>query len=295
MISPLAILAATDLSAPSRHAAIRAAALARQSGGTLDLVHVLEKKALAELRNLLGAESNSIEECIRQQAVEAMAQTSSINQKTYGINARSHLIEGSVTAAIIEQANLLGSNLLVVWAHGSGFMRHWPLGATAERLLRRTLHPILVVKQSPRDAYQNILVPVDFSPWSVACVQYALSLSPKAQLILLHAFEIPFEGKMKLAGVDDKTIQMHREKLHRDALARLHQVARQAGISHANWLPLALPGNPSQCILEQEEEHDSDLIVLGKHGKGMTEELLLGSVTKHVLSRAKSDVLVTSQ
>lgn len=34
------------------------------------------------------------------------------------------------------------------------------------------------------------------------------------------------------------------------------------------------------------------LFVLGKHGSGMTEELLLGSVTKHVLGQARADVLV---
>ena len=45
-------------------------------------------------------------------------------------------------------------------------------------------------------------------------------------------------------------------------------------------------------VLEQEEELGTDLIVLGKHGAGMTEELLLGSVTKHVLARSTADVLV---
>lgn len=41
------------------------------------------------------------------------------------------------------------------------------------------------------------------------------------------------------------------------------------------------------CILEQGEELGADLIALGKHGAGMAEELLLGSVTKHVLAQAR--------
>jgi len=44
--------------------------------------------------------------------------------------------------------------------------------------------------------------------------------------------------------------------------------------------------------MEQEEEQGADLIVIGKHVTGMTEELLLGSFTKHVLVRARADVLV---
>jgi hypothetical protein len=36
------------------------------------------------------------------------------------------------------------------------------------------------------------------------------------------------------------------------------------------------------------------LIVLGKHGTHLTEELLLGSVTRQVLDAAQGDVLVVS-
>jgi nucleotide-binding universal stress UspA family protein len=34
--------------------------------------------------------------------------------------------------------------------------------------------------------------------------------------------------------------------------------------------------------------------VVGKRGKGVVEELLLGSVTKHVLAESSGDVLVAS-
>jgi hypothetical protein len=45
-----AIVTATDLSAPSRHAAWRAAMLARASGAALTLVHSLRETALDGLR-----------------------------------------------------------------------------------------------------------------------------------------------------------------------------------------------------------------------------------------------------
>lgn len=45
-------------------------------------------------------------------------------------------------------------------------------------------------------------------------------------------------------------------------------------------------------IIEHEQTTDADLIVMGKHGQSMMEELLLGSVTKHVLAYSSSDVLI---
>ena len=53
-------------------------------------------------------------------------------------------------------------------------------------------------------------------------------------------------------------------------------------------------GDVSQRILEYEQELDCDLIVVGKHGAGVFEELLLGSTTKHLLAESQSDVLVVA-
>jgi nucleotide-binding universal stress UspA family protein len=55
-----------------------------------------------------------------------------------------------------------------------------------------------------------------------------------------------------------------------------------------------IEGEASQRIVEQEQERDCDLVVLGKHGQSATEDLLLGSVTKHVLAEGSTDVLVST-
>lgn len=293
-ISPLA---ATDLSAPSRHAAQRAAMLARQTGGKLALVHVLEKDALLELRRLFAPDAEALEQTLRAQAGQVLAQLATElgaaqSGAAASLQVDCYLQEGTVLTSIAEQAEALGCNLVVVGAHGAGFMRHWLLGATAERLLRKTLLPVLVVKQAPQLGYRKVLVPVDFSQWSLSAIVLALSIAPQAALVLLHACEIPFESKMRFAGIEEETIQQHRLNIRREALARLDELAHDAGLTPAQWQPLVAIATAPDFILEQEEEQGADLIVLGKHGSGMTEELLLGSVTKHVLGQARSDVLV---
>ena len=54
-------------------------------------------------------------------------------------------------------------------------------------------------------------------------------------------------------------------------------------------------GEPALFVMEQAEHYGCDLISVGKHGAGFTEELLLGSVTRHVLDEAGMDVLVTHE
>ena len=289
------LLVATDLSAPSRHAAQRAAFLARASNARLELVHVLEASALDELRRLFGADGDAMQARIRAEADESVAQLAAEINSASGTNAACEILEGSALEAITARAESLAADLLVVGARGTGFMRHWLLGATAERLLRKTQRPILVVKQAPHDAYRSVLVAVDFSPWSLGAVRLALAVAPRARLALLHASEMPFEGKMRVAGVDDAVIRRHREAARHDALGRLQQLASQAGLTSDRWRPLALHGNTATLILEQEEEVGADLIVVGKQGGSAAEELLLGSVTKHVLARSRCDVLVSQR
>ena len=52
--------------------------------------------------------------------------------------------------------------------------------------------------------------------------------------------------------------------------------------------------DPSLAIGEQEVEQACDLIVVGKHGRSVMEDLLLGSVTSHVLTESVGDVLVST-
>jgi nucleotide-binding universal stress UspA family protein len=54
-------------------------------------------------------------------------------------------------------------------------------------------------------------------------------------------------------------------------------------------------GDASRCIVQHEQEEDGDLVVLGKHGQSVVEDLLLGSVTLHVLSEGGTDVLVCAE
>lgn len=291
MNSQQTLLVATDLSAPSRHAAQRAAMLAQQAGARLELAHVLERGALDELRRLFDDDGEAAQGRVREQAREALSLLAAEIGEPLGVSAGQHLLEGAVLESIGAQADLLDAALLIVGAHGSGFMRHWLLGATAERLLRITRRPILVVRQVPRETYRSVIVAVDFSPWSLRAIRLAQAVAPRARLILLHAYDVPFEGKMRLAGVDEDMIKRYAAKAHQEAFLRLKQSAREAGIP-ASWQLQVIHGDAAAVILQQEEEEGADLIVLGKHGVGMVEELLLGSVTKHVLAEARCDTLV---
>jgi nucleotide-binding universal stress UspA family protein len=289
------LLAATDLSAPSRRAVLRAAQLARASGARLELLHVVEARALEQLRHLLGQQATPVADRLLEEAREELRQLAAEIGAPLGLSPGTSLASGPVLQEITARADALDADLVVVGARGAGFMRHLLLGATAERLLRKTLRPLLVVRQVPHGHYRRVLVPVDFSPWTRQAMGIARLVAPNAEITLFHAYEVPFEGKLRFAGVEQEEILRYRAAAERDAQEKLRQALREAGWTARGVHLLAVHGDASSRILEQEEEGDADLIVMGKHGSGITEELLLGSATRHVLAEARCDVLVAQR
>jgi CPA2 family monovalent cation:H+ antiporter-2 len=72
----------------------------------------------------------------------------------------------------------------------------------------------------------------------------------------------------------------------------VHAFAQQCGLSTEDYSAIVAKGDATRSIIELEERRRCDLIVMGKHGTHVTEELLLGSVTKRVLAESRGDVLV---
>lgn len=288
------ILAATDLSAPARHAVVRAFQLAAETGAALEVMHVIPQGALDALRHLLGLEAEPVKQRILARAEAELDALAVELGAAHRVAVTTHLATGALLSAILDRADVLEADLLVVGAHGEGDLGHLLLGTTAERLLRRTRRPVLMVRQPPEAPYSRVLVPVDFSSWSGPALNLARALAPAADVTALHAFEAPFESKLRFAGVAEADIQRYSAASGREAQTRLYALADAAGLGPDDAHLEVRHGEAPRVILALAEVADCDLIILGKHGQGVMEDLLLGSVTKHVLAEANCDVLVAS-
>jgi nucleotide-binding universal stress UspA family protein len=242
---------------------------------------------------MLGEGVAALKQKLDEDANAALAQLIEQAKAKRKVKVEGRVLSGPPLETILEHAAILDAELLVLGAQGESFLRRTLLGSTASRLLRRTFRqPVLVVKQMPHEAYCRLLVAVDFSSASLQAIQMGRRLAPQAEITLLHALELPFEGKLTFAGVDEVLIRQYVQTEREQCQRRLHELAAAAGLVATDYSALVLHGNSSQHIITQEQELDCDLIVLSKHGSHLTEELLLGSVTQHVLVESQGDVLV---
>lgn len=284
------ILVATDLSPYARNAAERAAYLSKAQQASLDLLYVANPAPFKRLKQLVVPDDDLLKRVLDSAGEKIHALAAMLFQR-YDISAGVQVASGSVTTEITRVVQDKHSSLLVCGARGQSVARRLLLGSTVQKMLSRMPCPLLVVKPAPRDAYRTVLVPVDFSPVSLRAIALARRIAPQAEIILLHVYEAPFESSVRFAHIDHDTLTHYRNVIRKDAVTQLAALSKAAGMPDARQI--VVHGDPGWRIAEQEQELECDLIVVGKQGTSALEELLVGSVTKHVLNESQCDVLVS--
>lgn len=284
------VLSATDFSYDARHALQRAVVLAATLEARLEVLHVLSAGPLEAVRRGFalppGTEAKLVEDA--QRMLEAHAAEAAAPM---GIEPAIRIAVGDVQTEILSASEQ--ADILTLGAHGSSRLREALLGTTATRLLGKCRRPILVVKRPPAGAYRRVLIPIDFSAASAGIVRLATTVAPQAEFAVVHAFDVPYQDKLWLAGVSQERIDAHRARIRQEAQERIAALIRDSGGEPHRFRSMVQQDDPAPLIVSKETELDADLIVMGKRDRTRTGELLLGSAARWVLSAAKCDVLLS--
>jgi len=287
MVSPIrTVIAATDFYFSAHRAARRAAAVAKVHGATLHLLHVLDSSSAKAL--LRRSPAIDVEHPLHVEAERALDSLADDVAAAGGEVTERLLREGRVMDEILAAA--ASSDLVVLGPRGVNPLRDFILGSTAERMARMIECPMLVVKQDPQLPYENVLVPVDFSDYSVPALRFASEVAPGATLHVFHALDCPLQGRLRSAGVTDEGIAAYCDELHREANASMAELT--AGLQDRTVFGTVQAADARVAINERAAANNCTLIVMGKQGRSWLTEHILGSVTRVALERATCDVAV---
>ena len=138
---------------------------------------------------------------------------------------------------------------------------------------------------------ERILVPMDFSSFSLAALEYATALAESfgAELHLIHVMEdpVPYARKSESLAIVAKL----REELQGEAEAEIKAAAAAHVGSDLTLRHSITWGEPFVDIVRYARDNEIDLIVMGTHGRGAVQHMLLGSVAEKVLRKAPCPVL----
>ncbi|ELZ12058.1 universal stress protein [Natrinema thermotolerans] len=136
--------------------------------------------------------------------------------------------------------------------------------------------------------YDCILVPTDGSREVERALEYAFDLAQLHNATIRALYVVNAAGygglpmETALEGVSDALRGEGRAAVDRVAELAPDDVTVETEVRE---------GSPSQVIVDEAGPEACDLIVMGTHGRGGIDRLLLGSVTERVVRRASVPVL----
>ncbi len=144
------ILAAVDFSPVSDAVVAQAAALAAALRGSLYLVHVA-----APDPDFIGygAGPSSVRHSVASELRDThrRLQDLSAGLRDGGLDCTALLVQGSTPETLIDEADRLDADLIVLGSHGHGILRRALLGSVSEHVLHHARRPLLIVP-TPRPA-----------------------------------------------------------------------------------------------------------------------------------------------
>jgi nucleotide-binding universal stress UspA family protein len=207
-----------------------------------------------------------------------------------------------VARSIVEHVGELQSDLIVMCTHGRGRLRSWLFGSIAQQVLSLGTSPVLLVQPdqagiAPPFRCRRLLIPLDGDPEHEQGLPVAASLAHVCQAALHLVMVIPTRGT--LSGERASTA-----RLLPSTMSALLDMTQQGAEEYLHWhvkhlqdegLPVTASvrrGAPAVVIAQTTQEAETDLIVLGTHGKTGMDAFWSGSVTPQIFSRTRLPLLL---
>jgi nucleotide-binding universal stress UspA family protein len=289
------ILVPRDFFPPSERALEVALDLAGRTGADLHLLHaeVLHSDPVAEREGEAHAMPvSAVRDRLRQRAGGGAA----ADAETLEGDVRYEAVRDVAAApAILRYAEEHGVDLIVMGTHGRRGVRRLLLGSVTEEVIRAASCAVLAVPgvREPTPPL-NVLVPVDFSPYS----QHALRRGKEVAALYgarLHALHVahlaPYPA---FYGADVVSRYDLPPRFIEEAGNELRAlVAATDGPETGPVEVGVMVGLPHQRIADYARAHNVGLIVMGRRGLAGLQHILLGSTTERTLRMAPCSVLVT--
>ena len=144
---PKTILVPCDFSDCSSNALVYAVEFAKQSGGTLVLLHVIEPIPPGFL--IEGTPSRQTQSRMRERASHQLSALAILHESDANLG-RPLVKSGRPWEVIVSMATKIAADLIVIGTHGYAGLKHALLGSVAERVVRHAPCPVLTVRPKAR-------------------------------------------------------------------------------------------------------------------------------------------------
>ncbi|MEM9218792.1 MAG: universal stress protein [Cyanobacteria bacterium P01_F01_bin.150] len=144
---------------------------------------------------------------------------------------------------------------------------------------------------------KKILVALDYSDTCDSVLDQAIALTQatQASLNILNVLAPVMDNSITYSPYSDQDWAAYVQQYRETETARFNRLKSSADKAKAVGIKTELTqeiGSPGRAICTLAKSWDSDLIIVGSHGRKGLSEMLLGSVSNYVMHHAPCSVLV---
>jgi nucleotide-binding universal stress UspA family protein len=209
-------------------------------------------------------------------------------------------LKGNPESSIVEYAAQNPAAMIAMATHGRSGLNRWLLGSVAEKVLRSTSNPLLLIRATPTTrtdepvAIKSIMVPLDGSALAETVLPPVSELAKKldAEMVLFRAYNIP-AGFYDAGGGFAIDLDRLLAQTEADVLHYLEE--KKAGLKKAGVGSVTIAsrqGYDADEIINYAGNRPDRLIALCSHGRSGVRRWAVGSVAETVVRHCSSPVLV---
>ena len=230
-----------------------------------------------------------------------------------GIKTEVQTLVGAVAPTILSATQSLHADLIVLCSHGYTGFKHWMLGSVAEKVIRHTPIPVIVLRDGGPETVTAVgapvraLVPLDGSSLSEAILEPAATLiaglakatSQHGALQLMRVVDIPSGfGKFRSMVDAHEDAEMREEarqeyEQYMEAVAKRFSEGALAKYNLVITTIVATDHDVAEVIVRTAEQEKVDFIAMATHGYGGLQHWALGSITERVLHATRLPLFIT--
>ena len=219
-----------------------------------------------------------------------LRQTCTAQQIQFPIDTRIECVmqHGSLVTELVRLAAQKGADLICIGRRPKE--EHDLLTDSAMNVLRKAVCSTFLVPAGVQPRYDSILIPIDFSEHSREALDVAVALatsSPGATITILHVYEVP-TGYYKTGRKYEEFAYI----MKKHAEQQWDEFSSGIDFHGVPWtIRFELNENVSKLILAVADEINTQLIVMGSHGRTHLAGFLLGHVADSVGSKTSHPFL----
>ena len=208
---------------------------------------------------------------------------------------------GQAPENIAAEADRIDADLIIMGTRGEGPVRGLLFGSVSNAVVARSHRPILILRDKLPEGKKGLRVGIaaDGSEFSQVAVDYVIKnrklFGEDAKFELINAglssHPIGFASMagMLISPASDEEMQRYRETCFHDAVDKLEEKFKAAGITPKL---VSLEGEPGPTIADYATKEPLDLLVMGSHGYGNFRAAVLGSVAMRIASQSSVPLLI---